>query len=154
MLAERFNTFCMTLRYTSRPCRRLSIDTAVEVPRQSLVDSRTALKALREIKTRKPSSPDCIPSSVLKLFAFELAPVTADLYNTSLEQGVVPSQLKSSLVVPIPKTTPPKTVEEDLRPITLTSQLAKIMEGFTLNLLLSRWWTNSMPSAGNLRHTL
>ena len=107
----------------------------MEVPGEFLVDSRTAFKALREIKTRKPSFPDCIPSKVLKLFAFELAPVITDLYNTSLVQGVVPSQFKSSLVVPISKTTPPKTVEEDLRPITLTSQLAKIMEGFTLNLL-------------------
>ena len=48
---------------------------------------------------------------------------------------MVPSQFKASLVVPIPKTTPPKTVDEDLQPITPTSQLAKIMEGFILNLL-------------------
>ena len=44
----------------------------------------------------------------------------------------------SSLFVPIPKTTHPKTVEEDRRPITFTSQLAKIMEGFTLNPLFKQ----------------
>ena len=133
-LAERFNTFLYDLTSHFVPLRTL-VDTAVEVPGEFLVDSRTAFKALREIKTRKSSGPDCIPSKVLKLFAFELEPVITDLYNTSLVQGVVPSQFKSSLVVPIPTTTPPKTVEEDLQPITLTSQLAKIMEGFTLNLL-------------------
>ena len=96
---------------------------------------KNSIQGIAWDKKRKSSGPDCIPSRVLKLFAFELAPVITDLYNTSLVQGVVPSQFKSCLVVPIPKTTPPKTVEEDLRPITLTSQLAKIMEGFTLNLL-------------------
>ena len=41
-------------------------------------------------------------------------------------------------VVPIPKVPPPNTIEEDLRPISLTSQVAKIMEGFTLESLLSQ----------------
>ena len=39
---------------------------------------------------------------------------------------------------PIPKCSPPKVVEEDLRPIALTSQLAKILEGFTYSSLLSQ----------------
>ena len=33
---------------------------------------------------------------------------------------------------PVPKCSSPKSVEYDLRPITLTSQLAKVLEGFTL----------------------
>ena len=41
-------------------------------------------------------------------------------------------------VVPIPKVSPPNTIEEDLRPISLTPQVAKIMEGFTLESLLSQ----------------
>ena len=44
------------------------------------------------MKTRKSNGPDCIPGRVLKLFAFEFAPVIADLYIKSLEQGVVPSE--------------------------------------------------------------
>ena len=33
---------------------------------------------------------------------------------------------------PLPKQMPPKSVENDIRPISLTNQVAKIMEGFTL----------------------
>ena len=64
-----------------------------------------------------------------------MADVTKDLYNSSLEQGFVPVQIKDSIVHPLPMCNPPKSVEEDLRPITLNSQLAKVMEGFTLNSL-------------------
>ena len=60
-----------------------------------------------------------------------------DIYNSSLKQGYVPSQLKESLVRPLPKVSPPRSADSDLRPITLTAQIAKIMEGFTLNSLYS-----------------
>ena len=39
---------------------------------------------------------------------------------------------------PIPKCSPPKTIENDLRPITLTCQVAKLMEGFTLDSLYNQ----------------
>ena len=51
-------------------------------------------------------------------------------------QGIFPEKLKLSFVVPIPKVSPPNSIEEDLRPISLTAQVAKIMEGFTLESLL------------------
>ena len=67
-----------------------------------------------------------------------MCPVLADIYNSSLKQGSVPAQLKESLVRPLPKVSPPKSVDSDLRPITLTSQIAKIVEGFTLSSLYSK----------------
>ena len=73
-----------------------------------------------------------IPNIVLKEFAFELAQLIADMYNTSLREGVVPPSLKYAIVFPLPKQMPPKSVENDIRPISLTNQVAKIMEGFTL----------------------
>ena len=33
---------------------------------------------------------------------------------------------------PLPKQTPAKTIEDDIRPVSRTSQVAKLMEGFTL----------------------
>ena len=58
------------------------------------------------------------------------APVLAELYNMSLLEGYLPPLLKSAVVRPLPKTSPPECVEDDIRPISLTSQLAKMMEGF------------------------
>ena len=59
-------------------------------------------------------------------------PVLADLYNSTLREGFIPPLLKSAIVHPLPKVTPPKCIEDDVRPISLTCQLAKVLEGFTL----------------------
>ncbi|CAB4011843.1 RNA-directed DNA polymerase from mobile element jockey, partial [Paramuricea clavata] len=52
--------------------------------------------------------------------------------------GVFPMNLKRSIVVPIPKVSLPQSVEDDLRPISLTSQISKVMEGFTLTKLFAQ----------------
>ena len=103
---------------------------------KELCHQSVVYKALRQIKLNK--SPGPIPNKILKEFAAELCPVLTDIYNSSLKQGYVPAQLKESLVRPLPKVSPPKSVDSDLRPITLTAQIAKIMEGFTLSSLYSQ----------------
>ena len=94
-------------------------------------------KSLRPVKANKFSGPDPISRTVWKEIAFELSPVIMYIYNASMIQGYVSEPFKGSGVVPVPKCSPPKSVEQDLRPISLTSQLAKIMEGFTLPALLN-----------------
>ena len=54
-----------------------------------------------------------------------------------MKQGIFPDQLKRSLVVPIPKVLPPSFIEDDLRPISLTSQVSKVMEDFFLESIRS-----------------
>ena len=107
-----------------------------KVPENVFVSSYEAFKALRRLKTNKAPGPDCIPSLILKMFAFELSPILAELYNTSIKQGFLPSLLKSAVICPLPKRRPPKSIECDVRPISLTSHTAKIMEGFTLSRVL------------------
>ena len=108
------------------------------LPRDLFVTVREAYIALRQIKVKKASGPDGIPNIVLKGFAFELAPLITDMYNTSLCEGVVPPSLKHAIVSPpLPKQMPVKSVGNDIRPIFLTTQVAKIMEGFTLTRSLS-----------------
>ena len=60
-----------------------------------------------------------------------MALVISGIYNTSLRQGIFPEIIKRSHVVPIPKVAPPKSMEEDLHPISLTAQ------SFVLKSLLS-----------------
>ena len=91
-----------------------------------------AYKALRDIKTKKAAGRDGIPGVVLKLFAFELAPVVADLYNSKLREGFIPPLLKSAKVHLLNKVNPPKCIEDDVRTISLTCQLAKVLKGFPL----------------------
>ena len=82
----------------------------------------------------KAVGPDNIPNKILK----DLDPIIQDIYNQSLKEGYIPSLLKSSIVTPIPKVTPPTTIESDLRQISLTCTLAKVMEGFVCSRLLSQ----------------
>ena len=60
---------------------------------------------------------------------FLAEPVCA-IFNSSLRQGHVPKIWKQANVIPAPKIHPPKLVENDLRPISLTATLSKILESF------------------------
>ena len=62
----------------------------------------TAFLALRQVKVNKSSSPNPTPNRIWSEFAVELVPVVRDIYNTSILQGYIPSQLKETVVVPIP----------------------------------------------------
>ena len=97
------------------------------VPQHLYVSDYKVYKTLCALKTKKSPGPDGIPIVVWKEFAFELSPALDDIYNSSLEQGYFPTQLKQAIVVPVPKLRPPKSVENDLRPISLTSPIAKVL---------------------------
>ena len=135
-LVDCFNDFLAGLTAHVIPLDLTDCELDLEVPREFLVDQRVVYKALRQIKPNMYKSPG--PSPIPKEFAAELCPVLTDIYNSSLKQGYVPAQLKESLVRHLPKVSPPKSVDSDLRPITLNAQIAKIMEGFTLSSLYSQ----------------
>lgn len=48
-------------------------------------------------------------------------------------EGYLPELFKCADVRPLPKQMPPMTIENDIRTVSLTYQLAKVMEGFTLS---------------------
>ena len=137
-LANRFNTFLDSLMANFAPLVVQPPGSFVTVPEHFLVGNFTVYKSLRLVKLKKSSGPDPIPGTVWKEFAFELLPIIMDIYNASIIEGYVPKPLRLSDVVPVPKCSLPKSVEQDLRPISLMSHLAKIMEGFTLSALLNQ----------------
>ena len=131
-----FNSFFVNLSSDFQPLED-DPNYQAECPPDMLVDPYKAYRALKEVKCHKSVGPDEIPNRILRDFAFELSPVVSDIYNSTLRQGKIPELLKLSIVSPIPKRMPPKTIEDDLRPISLTPQIAKVMEGFTLEPLLA-----------------
>lgn len=135
-LALKFNEFLGSLTAHFRPLEPL-LPVFGPVNMHLYVSECTVYKTLRALKVKKSSGPEQIPNIVWKEFAFELSPVLADLYNSSLEQGYVPAQLKHAVVVPVPKCHPPRSVESDLRPVSLTSPKGKVLEGFTAKSLLT-----------------
>ncbi|CAB4023227.1 RNA-directed DNA polymerase from mobile element jockey, partial [Paramuricea clavata] len=129
-LAENFNNFLTALTSHFDPLTLDEIQEGLEVPNHYLVDAQQIYMKLSKIKTTKSPGPDMFPNKILKTFAFELAPVISDIFNSSMTQGTFPKALKRSIVVPVPKVSPPKSIEDDLRPISLTSQIAKVMEDY------------------------
>ena len=67
----------------------------------------------------------------------KFSPVICNTYNSSMIDGVLPFSLIQCIISPIPKYPLPSSIESDLRPIALRSQISKIMEGFTLKQILS-----------------
>ena len=61
-----------------------------------------------------------------------------DIYNCSLKEGYVPDLPKRSIINPLPKVSPRQEIHSDLRPISLTCNLAKVMEGFALSRLVAQ----------------
>ena len=97
-------------------------------------------KTPRALKTEKSPGPDGIPIVVWKEFAFELSPALADIYNSSLEQCYCPMQLKQAIVVPVPKLRPPKSVENDLGPISLTFSAESLITSVFIHLLYAHYF--------------
>jgi hypothetical protein len=52
------------------------------------------IKLLKDLNPHKATGPDCIPSFILKSAADELAPILTQLYQYSLAEGEISSDLE------------------------------------------------------------
>ena len=87
-------------------------------------------KKLIKINPKKSVGPDQVPNWVFIDFAGFLAGPIACIFNSSFREGYIPEIWKSADVVPLPKVNPPKKLDKDLRPISLTPVLSKVQESF------------------------
>jgi len=85
---------------------------------------------LSQINVHRAPGPDGLPNWPLRDSASHLAGPVCAVYNASVREGYIPSQWKEANVVPVPKVQPLRAVEADLRPISLTATLAKLLESF------------------------
>ena len=58
---------------------------------------------LKKINPTKSGGPDMIPGKIVKEFAYELSIPLANILNASFTEGIVPTQWKKGIVVPVPK---------------------------------------------------
>ena len=82
-LCERINHFIANLTKDFIPLSDEEVSNYsagdFDVADDLLVSTGEAYKSLRSLNTRKASGPDDIPNLIQKTFAFELAPVIADI---------------------------------------------------------------------------
>ena len=82
---------------------------------------------LSKLDHSKSPGPDGVHNRILKELAEELAQPLADLFNTSMDSGIVPESWKTANVTPIFKKGD-KRDPSNYRPVSLTSTIGKIME--------------------------
>ena len=56
------------------------------------------------------------------------------IFNASVREGKVPSIWKKANVVPVAKVRPPLSMESDIRPISMTPTISKVLES-----MADRW---------------
>ena len=96
-------------------------------------------RTLQHINPKKATGPDGVPGRVLKHCAAELTAVLTDLFNTSLLQASVPTCLKTATIIPVPKQSAIRSLN-DYRPVALTPVVMKCFERLVLGHL-----KNSIP---------
>ncbi|CAB4018295.1 Hypothetical predicted protein, partial [Paramuricea clavata] len=75
-------------------------------------------------------APDSLPNWILNNFSMEISEPVTMIFNASIKQAQVPMQWKEANVVPVPKTSSVTDISSDLRPISLTAALSKVLESF------------------------
>ena len=84
---------------------------------------------MSHINLHKAPGPDDLPNWILRDFCSQGACAPC-IYNASIREGIVPARWKEAYVIPAPKAHPPQMIETDLRPISLTATLSKLLESF------------------------
>lgn len=101
-----------------------------------VIEPYEVAQRLDKLNLYKAPGPDGLPTWLLQQCAFHLSEPLAALYNASLRQGAFPAVWKAAEVVPVPKKTPPRCIETDLRPIALLPVVAKVFESFVRKWIL------------------
>lgn len=97
----------------------------------SIVDINFTVSDVREkllaLNPHKSSGPDEIKSLILRRCAYQLCNPLYIIFRKVIDSGIIPADWKCANITPIPKVASSKKVN-DLRPISLTSIPAKIIE--------------------------
>ena len=103
-------------------------------------------KFLTKLDQSKASGQDGISANMLKNTAASIAPSITKLFNESLKTGIIPSQWKKSLIVPIPKNSNTSS-PSNYRPISLLPIISKILERHVYSIILEHLQMNHPLSA-------
>ena len=130
-LTDDINTFFKNITAHLNPIDSPNYATDNEaIPDKYQLSVEEVEKALLNVNPNKSGGPDKIPTWLLHDFAGILGKPVCSIFNNSIRSGYIPYIWKCANIAPIPKASPPRHIETDLRPISLTAVLIKTLEGF------------------------
>ena len=92
-----------------------------------IVTSQHVIKQLRPLKPNKASGHGEIPPWFFKAYAAEIVPISADIYETSIATGCVPSKWKHTIVCVVYRNGG-KSDPANYKPISLTCISSNVLE--------------------------
>ena len=137
-LADAINTYFVSVsnELPAIDPNLLELVTDTQLCGEFVIEPYQVAHKLSRLNTYKAPGPDGLPTWLLKECAAYLSEPLAALYNTSLNEGIFPEVWKSAEIIPVPKVTPARFIQSDLRPIALLPVVAKVFEGFVRQWLL------------------
>ena len=108
-----------------------------DIPDEYTITLEAVELALAAIQERKSVGPDEIPNWLLKIYTPVIGNLVCSIFNSSVREGYVPSLWKCADVQLLGKIYQPRSIDIDLRPISLTAVLRKVLESFVFNWLAS-----------------
>ena len=133
-LAQALNSYFLSVNNDLPSLDLTSLPAYLPAPQPiPVITAEEVCTKMLKIKTFKSNGPDNIPNRVIKEFAYEFAEPVCFIFNTSLTTCEFSDIWKDALITPIPKALP-VFCEDELRPISLTASLSKILEDLVVNL--------------------
>ncbi len=110
-----------------------------EVPSEYNIMVEAMEKRLSKVKCFKAGGPDELPAWIFHDFSHILTEPLASISNAAMRQGVHPNMWKLSNTVPVPKGNPSKSIQSDLRPISLTPIASKVPCEWIYEYIKTKW---------------
>ena len=107
------------------------------------ITEQDVISAINEISLYSAPGPDKIPAILIKECKNEIAPALTILWQKSIDQGEIPSELLKQTIIPIYKKDN-KSLASNYRPISLTSHLIKVFERVLRDKLIAHLESNNL----------
>ena len=136
LLADKINDFFQSVAAHLPPLTADSpfLSAECNVPDKYVITADEVESRLACLNPGKVTGPDEIPTWVLRDFAPFLASPLCAVFNSSIREGYVPYLWRSAHIILLPQKNPPTLIESDLRPLSLTPVMSKVLEHF-----ICRW---------------
>ena len=125
--AEELNRFFARFERAAEPGDVTTPPPNTHSSRNLILQEHEVRRTLRAVNPRKATGPDGVPGQVLRDCADQLAGVFTNIFSQSLSQAIIPSCLKTSTIIPVPKKNSVSSLN-DYRPVALTSVAMKCFE--------------------------